>query len=576
MVVVRDIEPWDALLEAGRDDERLVMQASQHPRPPQEVAIPEELHPEVAEALGKRGIDRLWSHQAEALHAAWAGPDDRHHRHRLRQVAVLQPPHARRPLPRRAGARAVPVSDEGAGAGPGAGAERARRRAGAAGDLRRGHPARAAVGDPAALQHRHHQPRHAPPRDPAQPPGVGRLLRQPGGGRGRRGARLPRRVRLARRQRAAAAAADRGRLRDRAAVPARLRHRRQPRRAGGAADRPRRHHGRRPRRRTRGEADDRDVEPADRGRADRGAAVGAGRDRRPARRARDRGRAHDRVHEVAQGGRADVALRAAAPRGPGPRRARRADRALPRRLHAAAAARARAAAARGRAARRGGHQRARARHRHRRARRGDLRHLPRHRRLAAADVGAGGPARARPGALHRGRGRARPVLLPPPGRVPRPPGRGGDPRPVQRAAARRAPALRRARGPARGRRRRDPRRPLARVRGGAGVGRRPARAAGRDVRAAPARGVPGRRGLAAVREPRRRRDRRHDLGRAARHRRRQARAHHRPRRRGVPARRAVVRGRRARPRGPARDGAPVHWATTTRSPSTRPTRTSSG
>ena len=74
MAVVRDIEPWDALLEAGRDDERLVMQASQHPRPPQEVAIPEELHPEVAEALGKRGIDRLWAHQAEALHAAWAGP----------------------------------------------------------------------------------------------------------------------------------------------------------------------------------------------------------------------------------------------------------------------------------------------------------------------------------------------------------------------------------------------------------------------------------------------------------------------------------------------------------------------
>ena len=31
MTVVRDIEPWDALLQAGRDDDRLVMQASQHP-----------------------------------------------------------------------------------------------------------------------------------------------------------------------------------------------------------------------------------------------------------------------------------------------------------------------------------------------------------------------------------------------------------------------------------------------------------------------------------------------------------------------------------------------------------------
>jgi len=38
------------------------------------VGIPEELHPRVAEALRARGIERLWSHQAEALHAAWAGP----------------------------------------------------------------------------------------------------------------------------------------------------------------------------------------------------------------------------------------------------------------------------------------------------------------------------------------------------------------------------------------------------------------------------------------------------------------------------------------------------------------------
>ena len=74
MAVVRDIEPWDALLQAGRDDERLVMQASQHPRPPLEIDIPDELHPDVAAALRARGIDRLWAHQAEALHAAWAGP----------------------------------------------------------------------------------------------------------------------------------------------------------------------------------------------------------------------------------------------------------------------------------------------------------------------------------------------------------------------------------------------------------------------------------------------------------------------------------------------------------------------
>src|ERR687894_2233861 len=74
MAVVRDIEPWDDLLEAGREDERLVMQAAQNRRPARAVALPDELHPEVAAALGERGIDRLWSHQAEALHAAWAGP----------------------------------------------------------------------------------------------------------------------------------------------------------------------------------------------------------------------------------------------------------------------------------------------------------------------------------------------------------------------------------------------------------------------------------------------------------------------------------------------------------------------
>ena len=74
MAVVRDIEPWDALLQAGRDDERLVMQAAQNRRAAQVADLPPELHPEVAAALRARGIKQLWSHQAEALHAAWAGP----------------------------------------------------------------------------------------------------------------------------------------------------------------------------------------------------------------------------------------------------------------------------------------------------------------------------------------------------------------------------------------------------------------------------------------------------------------------------------------------------------------------
>src|SRR5215203_6864174 len=50
------------------------MQAAVNRRPPRAVALPEELHAEVADALRGHGIERLWSHQAEALHAAWAGP----------------------------------------------------------------------------------------------------------------------------------------------------------------------------------------------------------------------------------------------------------------------------------------------------------------------------------------------------------------------------------------------------------------------------------------------------------------------------------------------------------------------
>ena len=74
MAVVRDIQPWDELLRAGREDERLVMQTAQNRRRGRAVALPEELHPDVGAALAGRGIDRLYSHQAQALHAAWAGP----------------------------------------------------------------------------------------------------------------------------------------------------------------------------------------------------------------------------------------------------------------------------------------------------------------------------------------------------------------------------------------------------------------------------------------------------------------------------------------------------------------------
>jgi len=70
----RTVEPWSALLDAGREDGRLVREANEGPGRASLVAIPSQLHPDVAAALGRMGIERLYSHQAEALSAAWTGP----------------------------------------------------------------------------------------------------------------------------------------------------------------------------------------------------------------------------------------------------------------------------------------------------------------------------------------------------------------------------------------------------------------------------------------------------------------------------------------------------------------------
>jgi DEAD/DEAH box helicase domain-containing protein len=74
MAVQRRTEPWSALLDAGRADDRLVREAFEGAREPQFAPIPSDLHPAVREGLQRAGIDQLYAHQAEALEAAWAGP----------------------------------------------------------------------------------------------------------------------------------------------------------------------------------------------------------------------------------------------------------------------------------------------------------------------------------------------------------------------------------------------------------------------------------------------------------------------------------------------------------------------
>jgi DEAD/DEAH box helicase domain-containing protein len=70
----RQIEPWSALLDAGRADGRLVRESREGPGRAKLRDAPAELHPEVLAALQRIGIEQLYSHQAQALHAAAAGP----------------------------------------------------------------------------------------------------------------------------------------------------------------------------------------------------------------------------------------------------------------------------------------------------------------------------------------------------------------------------------------------------------------------------------------------------------------------------------------------------------------------
>ena len=62
------------MLDAGRADGRLVREAREGPGAARLAEPPTELHPQVREALARLGIERLYEHQARAIHAAWEAP----------------------------------------------------------------------------------------------------------------------------------------------------------------------------------------------------------------------------------------------------------------------------------------------------------------------------------------------------------------------------------------------------------------------------------------------------------------------------------------------------------------------
>jgi DEAD/DEAH box helicase domain-containing protein len=77
VAIQRTIEPWSALLDEAREDGRLVREAREGwagSHPAQLVEPPPELHPEVLAALSRLEIERLYSHQAQAIYSSWEGP----------------------------------------------------------------------------------------------------------------------------------------------------------------------------------------------------------------------------------------------------------------------------------------------------------------------------------------------------------------------------------------------------------------------------------------------------------------------------------------------------------------------
>jgi DEAD/DEAH box helicase domain-containing protein len=71
---VRETEPWSALLETGREDERLVHEDLYEARSARLVSLPGELSSLTRSALQKVGITELYAHQADAFYEAFERP----------------------------------------------------------------------------------------------------------------------------------------------------------------------------------------------------------------------------------------------------------------------------------------------------------------------------------------------------------------------------------------------------------------------------------------------------------------------------------------------------------------------
>ena len=117
--------PWAIAIDPARRDGRIVAESVEAERPRE---TGRDARPRLTPASSRRcaaaGIERLYSHQREALEAAAALEPDRHQRHRLGQVARLQPAGPRRHRPRSQAPCPLPLPDQGAGPGPGAQARR--------------------------------------------------------------------------------------------------------------------------------------------------------------------------------------------------------------------------------------------------------------------------------------------------------------------------------------------------------------------------------------------------------------------------------------------------------------------